>query len=143
MSARSWCLQELMEEISFNACVKTRAHLGMVRVINVQRVLEMARYIDSGRIVLEIWDESIPQNNGIFEVVFEDGRAVLVKKVSEKTVPQAAMPVNEFSRLITGILRTEDIAFCDNIRLSENTPEMQKLLGQVFYKKSCYLMEYF
>lgn len=136
-------IEPLMEEISFHACVKTRAHLGMVRVINVQKVLEMAQYIGSGKIVLEIWDEYISQNDGIFEVEFKDGRAVFVKKAREKTVPQVAMPVNEFSRLITGVLRTEDIAFCENIRLSENTPEMQKLLRQIFYKKSCYLMEYF
>lgn len=135
-------IEACMREFSFGAYERKRGYLGMVRVIHVQRVLEAARYIGSGEIRIEICDEYIPENNGIFDVVFENGRAVSVKK-GDNLVPQVTMPINEFSRLITGVLRTEDIAFCESVRLEENTAEMQAVLKQVFYKKPCFLMEYF
>lgn len=136
-------IEPLMEEISFSACKQTRSHLGMVRVINVQKVLESARYIGAGEIAIGIEDEVIAENNGIFKVIFQDGRANFVKKIQEPCMAQITMPINEFSRLIIGVLQTQDIAFCENIRLANSTPDLLSLLGQVFYKKPCFLMEYF
>ncbi len=135
-------IEPFMEELSFGACERKRGHLGMVRVINVQRVLETAKYIGSGRILIEIHDEYISENNGVFDVIFENNKAISVKKVHD-LIPQVTMPINEFSRLITGVLRAESIAFCENVKLGKNETEIQPVLGQVFYKKPCFLMEYF
>ena len=53
----------------------------MVRVVNVETVLKGARYIGSGKVSISISDGQIKENNGVFEVAFQDGRAVSVQKV--------------------------------------------------------------
>ena len=77
-----------------------KLYAGMVRVVNVETVLKGARYIGSGKVSISISDGQIKENNGVFEVAFQDGRAVSVQKVCGNG--DVDMGINEFSHLIIG-----------------------------------------
>lgn len=132
----------LLEERSFGACKITESTLGMVRVVNVERVLKMARYRGSGVISIQVKDPYIPENNGTFGVMFTNGKAAAVKRLEDKT-PQIEMTIAEFSRWMMGTMETEALEFCEDVKIQDSSIVDTGLAGQVFYKKPCYLMEYF
>lgn len=137
-------IEPMIAERSLGACKIDQGYLGMVRVINVEKVLKMARYIGSGEITLQIEDAYIPENNGVFEVRFADGKAAAVQKVAaEEKKPQVAMSIAEFSRWITGISEIAEMEFCEAVQILDETVVETGVLEQVFYKKPCFLMEYF
>ncbi len=127
----------LLPEWSLGAGTKSISLCGMVRVIHVQNVLEHAAYRGSGRLTMQITDKQIPENNKTFLLEFTDGKAVNVSVTNEEA--DISMGINDFSRLITGVCSTEEIAFLDGVTVSSNMECIQK----VFYKKPVFLTEYF
>lgn len=134
-------IEPLMQERSFGACQIKESYLGMVRVIHVEKVLKMARYRGSGAIAIEIEDADILENNGVFEVIFAEGKAVSVMK--KQMLPQITMSIAEFSRWIIGAAEESSLAYCSHIKIQQAGLVESGLFGKVFYKKPCYLMEYF
>lgn len=113
------------------------SNAGMVRVINVENVLKKARYLGSGRCVLEIQDPQIPENNGCFTVTFADGKAMSVERTREDA--DAVMGISAFSALIAGV--------CDWNEAKLTFPGLEvrreDSLPQVFYRKPLMICDYF
>ena len=131
-------LQYLMPEWSLGAVSwSLQASAGMVRVVNVQRVLEKARYRGTGQITLEIRDPQIPENNDRFTVTFVKGTAVAVER-SQKPA-DAVMDISTFSALICGVCDWEDA------RLMFRGLEVRREdhFSQVFYRKPLMICDYF
>ncbi len=139
-------IEPLILELSLNACTRTRGNMGMMRVIHVQKALELARYRGSGELTLRILDEQIQENNGVFSVRFEQNRAVCVKRLPAEEKAQLSMTIQDFSRFIIGAFETETMSFCGQLvwegKGAPDTASFEKL-GRVFYKKPCCLMENF
>jgi hypothetical protein len=127
----------LLPEWSNGAVSVKHNQLGMVRVINAEQVLMGASYLGSGKIIMQIKDEQIKQNNDTFEVTFENGKAVSVNRAG-KEVPDIIMGINEFSRLIIGACETSALEYMDGVTVNND-----KNISQVLYKKPAYIMEHF
>lgn len=110
---------------------------GMCRAVNVSRTLELAKYRGSGEIKIEVADSCIPENNGVFEVVFKDGTAQTVAKVT--TSPDISMGVNWFSRYIIGAGSMSELEYTDGIKILASAEKLEK----VFYSKPCAIWEGF
>ncbi len=136
----SICLDPLIDEWSFGAFRRSDTSLGMVRIVNVEAALKAARYRGSGRLSLEILDGQIAENHAVFRVCFEEGKAV---SVARDTGGNAAihMEISEFSRFLTGAADVSALAY--SRRAYGYSQEDLDLLAQVFYKKPCFLTEYF
>ena len=132
-------LQYLMPEWSLGAAKwSVLANAGMVRVINVRRVLEKAKYIGSGQLTLEIEDLQIPENNGRFTVVFSGGRATSVTQTREE--PDAVLTIPTFSALIAGVWDFEEAKYTVSgldIRNGE------ACFRQVFFRKPMMIVDFF
>lgn len=114
-----------------------RGFVGMVRVINVKKVLEMAHYNGSGSLTLQICDRQISQNSNTFSVSFEDGSPTEVC-ITDKS-PDVSMGINDFSRLIVGICDTSAIKYMETVTVHT---EYEKL-GQVFFRKPNTVVDFF
>lgn len=136
----SLCIDPLLDEWSLGALERREASLGMARFLNVEAALKAARYRGSGRLSLEISDGQIPENNGVFTVCFEDGKAVSVGRgTGEKAL--LYMEISEFSRFLMGAAEVSGLAY--SRRVQGYSQENLDLLEQIFYKKPCFLTEYF
>lgn len=132
-------LEYLMPEWSMGAAQWTvNNNAGMVRVINVPGVLMKAAYRGSGEISLEIEDKNIRENNGIFTVTFENGRAVKVEKTDKAPDMRLSMPA--FSAMISGAVEPEQaVSFIPGAeQLTDNAA-----IHQTFYKKPLMIVDYF
>lgn len=132
-------LQYMLPEWSLGAVTWDLIHnAGMVRVINVRRVLELARYLGSGQLILEVRDPQISENNSCFHLVFAEGKAVSIERTSAE--PEVSLSISTFSALIAGV--------CDFREARHTFPglEVRKdtdSLHQVFYRKPMMITDYF
>lgn len=127
----------IFPEWADDAATAAKYYSGMVRVINVEAVLKGARYVGSGRVLISISDKQIEENNGVFEIVFRDGKALSIKRVNEEA--DVSMGINEFSRLIIGAGDVKSLEYMDHVTVHKNV----ETLGQVFYRKPNMILEYF
>lgn len=127
----------LFPEWSMGAGKRELLHSGMVRVINVEKVLTMAKYKGDGDIVIEVSDAIIPQNNNRFYINYKDGEALLVTPTKES--PHIVLGIQDFSRLITGACDTSDIPFMELVQINSTLDK----IAPVFYKKPVLITEYF
>ena len=131
-------LQYLLPEWSLGAVSWTLlASSGMVRVINAEQVLKSARYLGTGRCVLEIRDPQIPENSGTFAVTFADGEARSVERT--ETEADAVMEISTFSALIAGVCDWEDAKHT----FPGLTVNRDAQLSQVFHRKKLMICDYF
>ena len=91
----------------------------------------------SGRVSISIRDRQIEENNGIYEIVFQDGRAVSVQKTGGSM--DVDMGINEFSHLIIGNGDVKALEFMEHVSVHKN----KEALSQVFYRKPNLIMEDF
>jgi predicted acetyltransferase len=136
----SYHIETVVQEQSFGACTMSRRFLGMVRVVNVQKVLEISKYIGSGKLAIEIIDEQIEENNGVFSVIFKDGKCISVAKGTSS--PDVMMTIDQFSRFILGCSDVDGMAYAPNGRCCASQGR-EESLRQMFYKKPCFISEYF
>lgn len=122
-----WVLYPCSREVCFN---------GMARVLNVQKVLQLARYRGSGTVAVKISDSLIEQNNACFEVVFSEGKAVNVAVGGKK--PDAELDIADFSRCILGGYSSEEVRELQPLKFAD--PEK---IDKIFYKKSSFIADYF
>ena len=132
-------LQYLVPEWSLGAAKwNLLSNAGMVRVVNVRHVLELARYIGSGQLTLEIQDPQIPENDGRFTVIFADGKALSVEHTAAE--PDAVMHICAFSALISGVCDFGEARYTfDRLEVRRETP----CFRQVFYRKPMMIADYF
>ncbi len=81
---------------------------GMIRVVNVEKALEWHPFDEDTAFTLQVKDEQIAENNGIFSVCRQEGKT-LVRKTEEQ--PDAVFSIQAFSLLCCGAFSLEDILF--------------------------------
>ena len=136
-------MEFLVKEWSLGVYAESLIPLGMVRVVNVAHALKDAKYIGSGRFVIGMSDAQIADNNGNFEVVFENGKAVSVTKVADDVTPQIRMDIPAFSHGIFRGFRQGEVSDYDGIEILDEDIVSDRLIDQIFYPKNNFLMEYF
>lgn len=127
----------VLPEWSFGDVQCQRAWKGMVRVVNVQRALELARMRGEGSLVLELSDAQIPQNSGRYRVRFAPGIPNTVERTQAS--PDVILGIQDFSRLILGGCDASDIRWLPQVKLL--CPPEQA--AQVFYRKPMFISQYF
>lgn len=130
-------LIDVLPEWQFKGGSRELERQGMVRVVNVQTVLENAIYKGSGSLSIAVEDKQIEENNKTFLVEFEDGKAKSVKTTDKPA--DIEMTIAEFSRLIIGACDTNAISYLEHVTVNGNEENIEK----VFYKKPIYITEYF
>lgn len=132
-------LQYMVPEWSLGAARWNLLHnAGMVRVINVRHILELAAYIGSGQLTLEVRDPQIPENNGRFAVVFSGGKALSVERIHEEA--DVVMDISAFSALISGVCGFNEARYTfDRLEVKKENP----CFRQVFYRKPLMITTYF
>lgn len=131
-------MQYLCPEWSFGAAQWSVERGGMVRVVNVGKVLEKARYIGSGSVTLEVRDPQIEQNNRKFHVIFREGKALSVEPTEAEA--DAALEISAFSTLIAGSMDFADAQeWLDGIAVKNPAA----CLDRVFYRKNLMIVDYF
>lgn len=123
-----WALYSYKRECYFN---------GMVRVVNVKKALELAKYKGDGELAIEIEDKQIEQNNGTFKVTFENDKAMSIEQVSDKA--DISMSINDFSRLLIGTHSSEEFKYIEKLKINSDLDK----IGKVFYKKLNFIADYF
>ena len=124
-------------EWAMEAIVSRRYWSGMVRVVNVEKVLQGAKYREDGTLSIGITDKQIAANCGTFTVTFKDGKAVSVEK--SDSAADISMGINEFSRLIIGTCDIESLPYMSNVTVSNEAAPIDR----VFYRKPNLIAEYF
>ena len=127
----------ILPEWSFNYIQCKRMANGMVRVINAEKALQMAKMRGTGELTIDLRDEHIPQNNGRFHVVFENGTTTLVERTEEAA--DMVLTIQDFSRLLCGRYDVSDLVWLPDVQL--NCPPEKA--AQVFYRKPMHITRYF
>ncbi|MDF2538689.1 MAG: hypothetical protein K0S76_1710 [Herbinix sp.] len=127
----------LFPEWSMGAGRCEKVFWGMIRVINVEKVLQMASYKGDGSIVIHITDAFIPQNNHKFYVHFKEGKADTVTITEEPA--DISLGMNDFSRLIVGAYDTNALDYMEGVQINASLDKIAK----VFYLKPNHITEYF
>lgn len=119
---------------------KSSHFAGMVRVINVQKGLENARYQGSGTVTISVTDRQIPENSGTYKIEFKDGMATgVTRRLLSVQAADVEMDINAFSRLIIGTCDVSSLAFMDHVKVNTRA----EALTGIFYRKPNYITEYF
>lgn len=106
---------------------------GMLRVIDVVKVLEKAKYRGSGEAVLEIEDDILDRTYHL-AVQYKDG--VLTDLDKTKREPDAAIPIGLFSAAIAGRYSDRDWEWMQG-------KPLPKGVAGIFYKKDIYINNFF
>lgn len=110
---------------------------GMLRVVNVQRVLENCNCCGEDSVRIEITDGIIPENCGVWKLTFAPGKPNLVEKTEEAA--DVSLTINLFSALICGARPAADIPWMPDAKLHNEAAPLES----VFYLKKCYMMDLF
>lgn len=131
-------LPYLLSEWSLGAARFELQQRGMVRVINVKEVLRRAACRGEGELRLRIRDALIPQNDGVFSLRFENGRAVCVEKTEAEA--DAVLEISSFSALIAGVCDFDGAKdWMDGVEVLNAEAPFER----VFYRKSMMISENF
>ncbi len=110
---------------------------GMLRVVDVRRVLENCRCRGKGSLRIAVEDPILPQNCGTWALTFAPGKSNLVEKSAE--APDVSMTINAFSALICGARDTLDLAWMPEVSVHNGAAPFEA----VFYAKPCFMMDLF
>ncbi len=111
--------------------------MGMGRIVNVKKALELAAYRGSGSIVIAVKDEILPENNGSFAVAFQSGKAVSVEKTDDQ--PDISLSVAMLSKFLLGECEASKLAHYPGVTVNCDSA----LAAQVFYKKPLLILDSF
>ena len=135
---RCLSLEYFCEDYSRSKSSRSIRQNGMVRVINVKEVLKHARYKGSGDMYIKISDSFINQNNGIFHVVYKDGKALKITSLNDGAADME-MTINQFSAAAVGYYDVSDLDYLDGITLNCS----KEKAADFIYKKPCWINNFF
>lgn len=110
---------------------------GMLRVVNVRRVLENCRCFGEGTVSFRVHDEIIGENDGTWKLTFAPGKPNTVTKTDGEA--DLDMSINHFSALICGVRTAQDIEWMPDVKVLNRTADF----SGVFYLKKNYMMDLF
>ena len=129
-------LRGVLPEWSFGYVERTLQQRGMVRAINVEGLLRIARARGEGRLRVAVEDAILPENTDCFEICFAPGRVNNLRRTD--AAPDITLTVQDFSRLIVGCCDL-DPEWMPDVQLSCAPSEAAKL----FYRKPTFISTYF
>lgn len=114
---------------------------GMARVVNVPMILKGAKYRGTGAITLRIKDTIISENEKDYSIEFIDGKCtkLIESPINDEKMVDITMSINQFSAAIIGMYDVSDFSFLEFVAPYKNVEELSK----VFYKKGCWINNYF
>ncbi|MCL2321370.1 MAG: GNAT family N-acetyltransferase [Oscillospiraceae bacterium] len=130
-------IPDILDDITLYPIERQLYFNGMVRVVNVHKVLSMAKYRGSGTIIVKILDTIIDGNNKTFKLTFRDGKSLSVSIVDEPF--DVELSINDFSRFILGTHDADEIIHMSGVNINCSYEK----LSQVFYKKPILITESF
>jgi predicted acetyltransferase len=146
------CLDYFCEDYSQSSSYRSFHQNGMVRAVNVHKLLEHAAYQGSGIISLQVNDSILPENNRVFTVTFNNGKASKVtsealytsdsevdNNSTELLKPDLEMTINQFSAAILGKYQVSDLAYQEGINLNCSKEKAASLI----FKKPCWINNFF
>lgn len=110
---------------------------GMLRVVNVRRVLENCSCRGTGCVRIAVEDTILPENCGTWKLTFAPGQVNFVEKTEEQ--PDVSLTINAFSALICGARDTKDLAWMPEVTVHDAAAP----LGSVLYAKPCFMLDLF
>lgn len=110
---------------------------GMVRIVNVQRALELCRCEGEGTLRIAVTDPMLPQNEGVWEIAFAPGEPNRVARTDQPA--DAEMPVGVFSQLLLGIRCANDLPMIPAVYVRNPDAPFAK----VFIRKVCRMLDLF
>ena len=130
-------LELMLPEWSMDAGFCEKVYAGMCRVINVRKALQMARSCGDGALSVEISDDQILENNGIFSVHLSNGMVTEVTQSNHS--PDISMGIGDFSRMLIGVSDIKAFTFLPNTTIHTSLGASAPL----FFRKDIYITEYF
>lgn len=125
----------LLPELSGMGCLSTLN--GMARAVNGEQLLRLCKCRGSGSLVIQVTDDILPENNGIFRLGFAPGQENTLERVDAS--PDIRLDVGNLAVLLGGARETSTIPMTPGI--VTNT-ELERL-AQVFYRKPCHILDLF
>lgn len=110
---------------------------GMLRVVNVERALQLCRCRGTGEITIQVADPLLPENSDTFRLAFRPGRENQVERVDY--APEISLNMGDFSTLLCGVRSGDELPWMPAVKV-ENT---QAPFGSVFYRKPCHILDLF
>lgn len=129
-------LQGILPEYSLGGVERTIVQRGMVRAVNVERTLALARMRGEGTLVIRVSDGQIPENDGTFEASFAPGTENSVRRTD--AAADVALTIQDFSRLIVGCCDL-DPEWLPGVKVHCDLEKARK----VFYRKPNYIAQRF
>lgn len=81
---------------------------GMIRVVNVEKALQLHPWEEGTAFAVAVTDEQIPENNGTFSVVRKDGETTFCRT---DAAPDAKFSIQAFSLICCGVSSVEEVLF--------------------------------
>ncbi|MGI5895021.1 MAG: GNAT family N-acetyltransferase [Candidatus Merdivicinus sp.] len=110
---------------------------GMVRIVHLEKALELCKCRGTGSLKIAVTDPQIPQNTGTWRIDFDQGQPNRVSRTEEE--PDISMPVSAFAPLICGIRTPDEFSMMPELTIHH--PEAP--FESVFYSKPCHMLELF
>ena len=122
-------LSGILSEWRFGKVNCVREQNGMVRVIDVEKTLRLAKMKGGGVLKIAVEDAIIEQNNACFEVTFRNGVTTDVRRCNNSA--DIRLNIRDFSMLICGRGSAASIQFLPDVDIDCDIEKVQ----QVFYPK--------
>lgn len=135
-----WLPHDVNPFILFNEPYAVRVEhtsRGMVRVVNVQKALELHPWEEGADFSLQVADDIIAENQGTFRVMRMDGKTT-VEKTEGKA--DAVFSIQAFSLLCCGVCSLEEVLLC---REDAKVYHKQEALQKAFVLNHNHLREDF
>lgn len=114
----------------------TRNHIGMNRIIRVQKAFElMKKPAGSGQVVIGVDDEYAPWNSGNWLVSW--GNDPKVEKTDASVDLECG--ISALSQLVTGYMSLKEAINNPDVKVHKN----HKLLESLFIRKPCFIWDHF
>ena len=130
-------LSGILSEWRFGKVKCIREQNGMVRVIDAEKILRMAKMKGDGSLRIAIEDSIISQNNACFDVSFQNGTTTDVHRCNDKA--DITLNIRDFSALISGRYSADAIEYLPNVNISCDIEKAQKVF---YHKPMCITREF-
>lgn len=120
-----------------NGIICRRYWNGMVRIVNVEQVLGMCRCRGEGSICIQVEDDMIPQNRGVWKITFAPGQENRVGRTEEN--PDVILPIRDLSVLLCGARASREMDWMPEVSVVNSGAPFEK----IFYRKKCHILELF
>ncbi|MDR1563663.1 MAG: GNAT family N-acetyltransferase [Oscillospiraceae bacterium] len=126
----------LSPELHYEHLARKLSFIGMLRVVNIEKALRLAKFKGSGRAVIAVEDASLPQNTGVYAISFGGGETEV--ELTEEA-PDLETDIQNFSRLLIGGLDLAATELIPKIKINGNIENLEK----IFYRKKLWINDYF